>query len=355
MNRDFQSVPQGHAFPESQAGSAAQAVFVTGASGFIGRHIVRSLINRGYSVRVLARRKPEGRKQPVRVVLGDLIQPESFARELQGVSSVIHAALTDDLSHDLEATSELYRLSAEAGVRRFLHLSTISVYGNPADGAVTEETSPIPSTDAYSRIKLALELALSGASPACPEVAILRLGCVYGPGGGWWTQGLLDMMARGKLILVNGGTGYANLIHVEDVAAIILLLLARSNPPFDVYNVTDGEPVAWSRYYSELEKIFRHSATVSMSAAEARAYGKKWLRPSLLRRVIRKVAGSAITHPLDDRAIDGFASRAVYSNEKALRTLGFRPAHDFDSGIRSVRAELDSRANQLAGPLLART
>jgi nucleoside-diphosphate-sugar epimerase len=311
---------------------------VTGGSGFIGRHIVRNLQSQGYSVRVLARRMPEGLDSSVRVVLGDLTQPESFAPALEGVSTVVHAALTDGLSHDLEATLKLHKLSAEAGVRQFLHLSTISVYGNPRAGAVTEETPPIASADAYSSTKLAIEEALRAASRGCPEVAILRLGCVYGPGGGWWTEGLLNMMARGKLILVNGGTGCANLIHVEDVGAIILLLLARSNPSFEIYNVTDGEPVDWSRYFAELEKILGQTATVSMSAAEAREYGRKWLRPSIARRVIRKVGATPIIHPLDDRAIEGFESHAVYSNEKARRLLGFRPAFNFESGIQNLRA-----------------
>jgi nucleoside-diphosphate-sugar epimerase len=312
-------------------------VFVTGGSGFIGRHVVRGLRDHGHRVRVLARRAPEGLDSSVEVVLGDLTQPESFAPALQGVSTIIHAALTDGLSHDLQATSRLHKLSAEAGVQQFLHLSTISVYGNPPAGDVTEETPPLASEDPYSRTKLAIEEALR-AAPGCPEVAILRLGCVYGPGGGWWTQGLLNMMARGKCILVNGGTGYANLIHVEDVARILLLLVARSNPPFEIYNVTDGEPVAWSRYFSEIEKILGRKATVSLSAAEAREYGRRWLRPSLLGRMLRKVSRAPIIHPLDGPAIDGFASQAVYSNRKASRMLGFRPAYDFESGIQSVRA-----------------
>jgi nucleoside-diphosphate-sugar epimerase len=325
--------------------SDSPAVFVTGGSGFIGRHIVRALKNHGYQVRVLARRMPEGLQSSVRVVLGDLTQPESFAPALEGVSTVVHSALTDGLSHDLEATSKLHKLSAEAGVRQFLHLSTISVYGNPAAGAITEETAPIPTPDAYSSTKLAIEQALRAASSAgCPEVAVLRLGCVYGPGGGWWTQGLLDMMARGKLILVDDGKGCANLIHVEDVGAIILLLLARSNPAFEIYNVTDGEPVTWRRYFSEIEKIFGQPATISMTAAQAREYGRKWLRPSLARRVIRKLVARP-TIALDDRAIDGFASQAVYTNEKASRVLAFRPVYDFAAGMGNVRAEQDSKTN----------
>jgi len=331
-----------------------RSVFVTGGSGFIGRHVVRGLSNQGYSVRVLARRAPQGMDASVEVVSGDLTRPESFAPALQGVSAVVHAALTDGLSQDVEVTSRLHELSAAAGVRQFVHLSTISVYGNPVEGTITEETPPTPTRDAYSSTKLAIEQALR-TTPGCPEVAILRLGCVYGPGGGWWTQGLLNMMAHGKLILVNGGTGCANLIHVEDVSAIVLLLLARANPPFEIYNVTDGQPVAWSRYFSEIEKMFGQGATVSMSTAEAREHGRKWLRPSLLRRAIRKVTTGEVVYPLDDPAIDGYASHAVYSNEKASRLLGFSPAYDFERGIQSVWAERDFRAQQKAESLLVRT
>jgi len=342
MKREFPTVPE------------ARTVFVTGGSGFIGRHIVRALKNQCYSVRMLARRIPQGLDASVQVVQGDLTQPESFAGSLEGVSTVVHAALTDGLSHDLEATRKLHKLSAERGVRQFLHLSTISVYGNPASGVVTEETPPILSADPYASTKLAIEEALRE-SGGCPEVAILRLGCVYGPGGGWWTQGLLNLMARGKLILVNGGTGQANLIHVADVAAIILLLLARCNPPFEIYNVTDGEPVAWSRYFSELEKIFGQRATLSMTAVQAREHGRKWLQPSLGRRLVRKVTGTSGILPLDDRAIDGYASQAVYSNAKASSVLGFRPVFNFERGMQSIREPRDLGVNELAGPAAART
>lgn len=327
-------------------------VFITGGSGFIGRHVAGALQEQGYELRLLARRAPPGAVSSPAVVLGDLTQPESYAPALQGVSTVIHAALTDGLSHDVEAARQLYRLSAQAGVRQFLHLSTISVYGNPPAGAITEETPPLPAPDAYSSTKLAIEEALRTPS-GYPEVAILRLGCVYGPGGGWWTQGLLNMMASGKLILVNGGTGRANLIHVEDVGAIVLLLLARSNPACEIYNVTDGQPVPWSRYFAEIEKIFGQTATIAMSAAEAKEYGRKWLHPSLPRRVTRKLGLTPAIHPLVGVAIDRFASHAVYSNEKASRVLGFRAKYDLSSGIQSVihgsEAGRDRGVNEPAG------
>jgi nucleoside-diphosphate-sugar epimerase len=311
-------------------------IFVTGSSGFVGRQIVRRLVEDGFQVRALTRRVPRKTWGPsVETVLGDLSHPETYASALSGASAVVHAALTDDLSHEPRATSELRELSAKAGVHKFVHLSSIVVYGNPLDGTITEETAPIPSSDLYSRTKLAIEETLRS-SASTGEVVFLRLGCVYGPGGGWWTEALLNQMQRGKLILVNSGTGIANMIHVADVAAIVSVVLKRSGPAFEIFNVTDGVPVNWSRYFSELEKILGRSATVSMDALSAKEYGRKWLQPSLARRVLRKLSGTPLIYPLDDHGIATFASRAVYSNHKAASTLGFKPAYDLETGMQTL-------------------
>jgi nucleoside-diphosphate-sugar epimerase len=311
-------------------------VFVTGSSGFVGQRIVKQLVDDGFKVRALARRAPQKSWGPsVEAVIGDLSKPETYASALSGASAVVHAALTEDLSHEPRATSELRELSARAGVQKFVHLSSIVVYGNPPDGDINEETAPIPSSDLYSRTKLAIEETLRS-SPAGGQVIVLRLGCVYGPGGGWWTEGLLSQMRRGHLILVNGGTGFANIIHVADVAAIVSVVLKRSTAALEIFNVTDGVPVLWSRYFSELEKILGRGATVSMNAVSAKEYGRKWLRPSLARRVFRKLSGAQLVYPLDDHGIAGFASRAVYSNHKAVSMLGFNPIYDLETGMQTL-------------------
>ena len=80
------------------------------------------------------------------------------------------------------------------------------------------------------------------------------------------------------------------------------------------------------------------SEVVAVEAAlmleEARDHARTWLRPSLLRRVLRKASGTRAIHPLDDRAIETFASQAVYSPEKAATLLGFRPRCDLENGMR---------------------
>jgi 2-alkyl-3-oxoalkanoate reductase len=322
-------------------------VLVTGASGFVGRHIVDQLSSVGVHVKALVRRVPQPAfDKSVELILGDLGRPESYAPALDGVSAVVHAALTDNLSDEPRATSTLFNQSAEAGVRKFVHLSSIAIYGNPPSEIVTEETTPVPSADAYSRTKLAIEEALHGASTGI-EIAILRLGCVYGPGGGWWTEGLLNLMRHGNVILVNEGTGIANLVHVADVARLVAVILERSGTPWEVFNVTDGSPVTWSRYFGELEKMLGRKATVPMSARDAQEFSRKWLRPSLARRVFRKISGTPVIYPMDERGIQNSASRAVYSNQKARAVLHFVPEHTLESGIGTLGLKSGKRTDDL--------
>ena len=317
-------------------------IFVTGGSGFVGRHIVRLLRDRGFPVRMLARRVPERHDRSVEVVLGDLTQPATYAPALRGAAAVVHGALTDKLTTDVAATAELQKLSAEAGVGRFIHLSSIVVSGIRPEGTVDEESQPVAASDHYSRTKLAIEQALL-ANSAISDLFILRLGCVYGPGGGWWSHTLLNMMERGKLILVNGGSGIANLIHVSDAAAAVVNVLENRSSPPGIYQVTDGMPAPWKLYFSALEDILGRTATVSMTAEEALEYGRKWLRPSLARRAFRKLTGGEVIYPLDANTISAFASRAVFSNHKLQTVLGFRPVYDLARGMKTVSLDRQSR------------
>jgi len=308
-------------------------IFVTGASGFVGRRVVKKLVSQNFAVRALVRQAPARSFDPsVEIVTGDLRRPDTLRAGLEGAAAIVHGALTDDRSADVQLSCGLFELGAQAGVRKFVHLSSIVIYGSPAEGIITEDTPPLPSPDAYSTTKLAIEKELIERR-SIPEFCILRLGCVYGAGGGWWTDGLLRLMQRGRLIVVDGGSGIANLIHVDDVAAVVSVLLARSNAPLEIYNVTDGGQVTWSRYYSELEAVLGRPAISAMSASEAVEYGRKWLAPSLARRVIRKLKGASFVHPLEETAVRAFTSRAVYSNDKLVADLGFRPSFEMPEGI----------------------
>ena len=93
-----------------------------------------------------------------------------------------------------------------------------------------------------------------------------------------------------------------------------------------------------------LEEILGRPATVSMTVVQAREYSRRWLHPSLVRRLIRKLLASQYIYPIDENAINNYASRAVFSNQKAREVLCFKRAHS----LVNVVATLKSRQSGLA-------
>ena len=162
---------------------------LTGATGFIGQHLLRELSKRGYRLRVLLRRPTNVPTWAASAVIGDLARPQNMSAALAGVDAVIHSAgLAQAMSGvpeddyrvvNTEATIGLARAARRAGAKRFIFLSSIRAQCGPsADRVQTEDVEPRP-TDAYGKSKLAAERGLA-------EIDIdwvsLRATLVYGPG-----------------------------------------------------------------------------------------------------------------------------------------------------------------------------
>jgi len=150
-----------------------QVIALTGATGFIGRHLLKELPKRGYRVRVLLRRPTMLPPEASGAVVGDLAAPRNMSNALAGVHAVIHSAgiahgmsgLPEDdyRAINTEATVGLARAAARAGARRFIFLSSIRAQSGPAAQEVlTENLEPQP-TDAYGRSNLEAERGLAAA------------------------------------------------------------------------------------------------------------------------------------------------------------------------------------------------
>lgn len=174
-------------------------IALTGATGFIGRHLLGELTRRGYRLRVLLRRPVEVQLDCASAVIGDLAQPQNLSTALAGVDAVIHSAGVShgmsglpDADHraiTVEGTRRLALTAQRARVKRFIFLSSIrSQTGPAAEGVVTEELPPEP-TDAYGRSKLEAERALAELDL---DWVALRPVLVYGPG----MKGNLAALAR---------------------------------------------------------------------------------------------------------------------------------------------------------------
>jgi UDP-glucose 4-epimerase len=146
-------------------------IAITGATGFIGRHLLRTLSARGFKMRVLLRRPVEVPDGASGAVVGDLARPINMAAALAGVDAVVHSAglahamsgmPEDDFrASNTEATRHLAEAAERAKVRRFVFLSSIRAQTGPSAPAPVSDADPPAPTDAYGRSKLAAEQALA--------------------------------------------------------------------------------------------------------------------------------------------------------------------------------------------------
>jgi nucleoside-diphosphate-sugar epimerase len=312
-------------------------VFLTGGTGYVGRHVIDILTRAGWTARALTRRAGAVQGEGVTPVLGDLTQVGSFASGLEGCTALVHCARashedsTERARQDVDGTLALWDAAQKAGLRRCIHVSTMSVYALPAEGTVDESSPYTTRGDAYAQSKVAIEQALL-AQAGGPEFGILQPGCVYGASGGWWTGTLPDLMRRGTLLVPNHGRGIANLIHVEDLARAVLAALTVDTIS-GRFIITDGRPITWAEFYDVLETLVGHRATLRLSTDECLALAARLrdrrLLARLRRELGRRVTGSRPVFAAEDSALIQAASRAVFSPARAASALGFRAQRVF--------------------------
>ncbi|TAM65980.1 NAD(P)-dependent oxidoreductase [Mycobacterium sp.] len=236
-----------------------ELVLVTGATGFVGGHVVRALADAGYRLAVLQNRTPLPADLATlceRVPTGDIRDPQVREAALDQISIVCHLSAyipmrMDDL-HEADLCNQINALAvsnfaeeaAQQGVRRFVHLSTANFYAE-ADSARTESDSVFPAQlgAAYFVSKFAGEVYLSNISKRTGmEVLILRVATPYGPGepNNKVIPTFLRMAAEGKpLRMVNGGVTRFSYVHVADVAASVLNAVGGGDG--GIYNIASGE------------------------------------------------------------------------------------------------------------------
>lgn len=236
-------------------------VLVTGANGFIGRHVVAALLDAGCAVRAAVRgpSAAAGRwPSSVETCAVGALGPETdWSAALAGIEAVVHAAAhvhvmrpgpADEATFErvnVQATRQLAEQAAAAGVRRFVFISSIMVNGEDSGPhAFRAEDAPHP-VNAYARSKLTAEdLLLRAAARTALGVAIVRPPLVYGPGVGGNFARLLRACARGWPLPLAAIDNRRSLISVWNLADFVLLLLWHPRAPGRVWLASDGEDVS---------------------------------------------------------------------------------------------------------------
>ena len=226
-------------------------VALTGATGFIGQHLLKALAERGYRLRVLLRRPtmlPEGCAS---VLIGDLAQPYNMSEALAEVDAVIHSAgIASTMSglpeddyrvFNTEATVRFARAAERARVKRFVFLSSIRAQSGPtAEGVLTEEREPNP-TDAYGRSKLEAEKGLAETTGL--DWTALRLTLVYGPGAQGNIARLLKLARLPYPLPLAGLKARHSLLALDNLVEAVDRVLMAPEPLKRPFIVSDPKPL----------------------------------------------------------------------------------------------------------------
>lgn len=237
-----------------------RTALVTGAAGFVGRTLVRALSEAGYRVRAGVHhangREVFAGRPAVDPMTVDILDQPSLSQAMAGTDEVFHfAALVDSRQSrehlkkvNVVGTRNVWEVAASCGVQRALYCSTTAVYGllSSSNTAITEDSRP-KSVEPYGNTKLLGETtALDVATRTGLHTTIIRPVAIFGPGEHTPFGRQLRDAAWSKLLLAGGfqGRGF-NYVHVEDVAAAAVHLMACNHPSGEVFNVCVNDPISF--------------------------------------------------------------------------------------------------------------
>jgi UDP-glucose 4-epimerase len=305
-------------------------VLVTGASGFVGRHVARELERGGWAVRS-ALRAPSGGENEVLI---DSIGPTTDWRAaLAGVEAVVHLAARVHRSNEgqevelyrtinTEGTLHLARCAANAGVRQFVFVSSVLVHGRTNDGrAPFRENDNLTPRGVYGTSKAVAEAGLKELALGDMCVTVVRPPLVYGAGAKGNFELLVKAVKLGIPLPFAAIRNHRAVLSVQNLASFILQRLSRADTRFDVFLLADAEQVSTPEFISRLAK-----------AAGARS--RLFPVPTAILNAVFRTGGLQDTR-------DSLLGSLELDVSKAVST-GWRPPLTLDEGLRLATTASES-------------
>jgi nucleoside-diphosphate-sugar epimerase len=320
-------------------------VLITGATGFVGRNLIAALLREGHTVRAIVRsaaRIPEGYREKVEAIIGDVTAPQSLASAPRGVDAVIHsAALMSD--HEWEPWSEFLKVNVEgtrvlmdacaraAPSALFVHISSSSVTGPALRGPIREDASLDPEPSPYARSKaLAEELVMARRDLAW---VVVRLPALYGSGASYGWPDVLRRIRSGRFAVIGEGRGRMQLTHISDAVQGLMKILEKGSLiSGKVYQLAGPESIRVADLFDLLAAELgvprprRVPKWLAMAAARALSVVPGRWKPGSLRLI-------------SPHRLRYFDQDYVYDTSRARAELGFEPKVTPANGLRELVAD----------------
>jgi nucleoside-diphosphate-sugar epimerase len=315
-------------------------VLVTGATGFLGRHLVDLLVGRGEPVRILAQPAEDTtwlEQKGVKVHRGDITDYLSLEKAVTGVDCILHCAARTGVwgspsvyeRVNVRGLKALVDVALAAHVRRIVHVSSVTVHGIDVRGSA-DETAPLRGgPDPYSRSKVAGELLLQQMiRERGAPVIIVRPGLLYGPRDSGSFGRFAALIEEGKMIMIGSGKNHMPLIYVTDVAQGIVLASEADCPPGREYILVNDEPVTQWDYLSTI------ASELGVDPPRLRIPARLALGMGFAAEMTGHLLHWKQSPPLTRFGVSVLCGENRFSIERARSELGFVPQVSLAEGVR---------------------
>ena len=242
--------------------SESMRIFVTGASGLVGSHLLAQLLAQGKDV-VGTIRHPD-KKRPLMAQLSqwqsaltlldlDLSEINALARGMKNCDAVVHTAAIIDpngnrsnlMRVNVDGTDNVLQAAIQAKVKHFIHISSLAVITGEKDKFRVTENEPLQyCREPYANSKIDAEkIVMNEAGRGQIAVTVLRPGFIYGPNERAWMPRLIEALRKGRAPVVGNGQKETNVIYVGNLCRAISLALMNPRAYGQIYNLTDGQLV----------------------------------------------------------------------------------------------------------------
>lgn len=310
---------------------------VTGATGSLGRAVVRRLHEQGHAVRGFARRVSAETATGLEYAHGDLADAAAVDRAVAGMEVVIHCGAVmkgtweEHRAGTVMGTQNVIDACKKHGVHQLVHISSMSVVdwaGSADKGPITEHTATEPHAEergAYTRAKLEAEKRVLAAANAGLPAVILRPGQIFG-GGIPLINGAVARHAAGSWIVLGDGKLELPLVYIDDVVDAIVAAVERKLTHGEIFQIIDPEHLTQDEVLSLAGGDKR---IIKVPRAIVFALGKLSELPA---RVLGKQS------PIGSYRLKSALARLRYDSDRAQRTLGWTPRVGVREGIRRMAA-----------------
>jgi len=312
---------------------------VTGATGFIGRYLVKELLSRGWEITCLVRPESQTkllRRIPVRVIKGPANDRRILEKALQDQDYVFHLAarIRGTSQHEYELANHRFTkdlvqacLTVNPVLKRFVYVSSIAAAGPSAPGLIHDETNPSSPVSEYGRTKLKGEEAVKAHWEKLSST-IIRPPNVYGAGQ-QETELLIKLIGKRIYPVLKERGKTTSLIYIKDLITGILQAALSPKAIQEIYFLTDGQ------FYSWKDIMFILKKKVSGDAITLPLYESVIFSAAFFFDLLKAL--HILSSPFGRRAWKAMTQRTwLFSSAKAVHDFGFSPKYTLETGVQDM-------------------